>query len=66
MPLSKRQSRAAPATSSGRVVKVEHPTGSNIFILVIDWELEESMQTNTVRDPLTLSRYETGQLPQAV
>jgi hypothetical protein len=55
-----------PKGTRGRVVKVEHPTGSNILILVIDWELEESMQTKTVRDALTLSRYEIGRLLQEV
>ncbi len=55
-----------PKGTRGTVVKVDHPTGSNIFILVIDWELDESMQTKTVRDALTLSRYEIGRFLQEV
>ena len=30
-----------PKGTRGTVVKVDHATGSNIFILVIDWELHE-------------------------
>jgi hypothetical protein len=30
-----------PKGTRGTVVKVHHVTGSNIFILVVDWELHE-------------------------
>ncbi len=55
-----------PKGTRGIVVKVDHPTDSNIFILVIDWEFHESIHTKTVRDALTLSRYEIGQSLQEV
>ena len=55
-----------PKGTRGTVVKVDHATGSNIFILVIDWELHEYGYTKTVREALTLSRYEIGRLLQEV
>ena len=53
-----------PKGTRGTVVKVDHATGSNIFILVIDWELHEYVYTKTVRDSLTLSRDEMGRILQ--
>ena len=55
-----------PKGTRGTVVKVDHATGSNMFILVIDWELNMSTYTKTVREALTLSHYEMGRLLQEV
>lgn len=55
-----------PKGTRCQVVKVDHPTGSNVFILAIDWELGESSRGKTIRDSLTLSRYEIGRFLQEV
>ena len=51
-----------PKGTRGTVVNVHHATGSNIFVLVIDWELDKTIYTKTVREALTLYRYEIGRL----
>ncbi len=55
-----------PKPTMGRLMEGAHPTGSNIFILVIDWERVEIMQTKTVRDALTLDRHEIRRFLQEV
>jgi hypothetical protein len=55
-----------PKGTRGRVVKVDHPTRSNIFILAIDWEVDATMGGNTVRESLTLSRDEMQRFLQEV
>jgi hypothetical protein len=55
-----------PKGTCGRVVKVDHPTRSNIFILAIDWEVDATMGGNTVRESLTLSRDEMQRFLQEV
>ena len=55
-----------PKGTRGTVVKVDHATGSNMSILVVDWELKAPTYTKTVREALTLSRDEIGRLLQEV
>lgn len=55
-----------PKGTRGQVVKVENPTGSNVYILAIDWELGETSRGKTIRDSLTFSRDEIGRFLRVV